>query len=63
VIAPIALPALSGPQAGPLGTVATMLVSMGFRSIEADRAVAAIAPTADGKTVEQLLREALSATA
>ncbi|MFO0713307.1 MAG: Holliday junction branch migration protein RuvA [Sandaracinus sp.] len=59
VIAPVALPGLSGP----LGTVATMLVSMGFRSIEADRAVAAIAPTADGKTVEQLLREALSATA
>ena len=59
VIAPAPLPALSGP----LGTVATMLVSMGFRSIEADRAVAAIAPTADGKTVEQLLREALSATA
>jgi Holliday junction resolvasome RuvABC DNA-binding subunit len=40
-----------------------MLVSMGFRSVEADRAVAAIAPTAEGKTVEQLLREALSATA
>ena len=59
VIAPVALPLLSGP----LGTVATMLVSMGFRSVEADRAVAAIAPTAEGKTVEQLLREALSATA
>lgn len=60
VIAPLApAPALSGP----LGTVATMLVSMGFRSVEADRAVAAIAATADGKTVEQLLREALSATA
>lgn len=58
VIAPVAAPIVSGP----LGTVATMLVSMGFRSVEADRAVAAIAPTAEGKTVEQLLREALSAT-
>jgi Holliday junction DNA helicase RuvA len=60
VIAPLAAMPL---PSGPLATVATMLVSMGFRSVEADRACAAIAPTADGKTVEQLLREALSATA
>jgi Holliday junction DNA helicase RuvA len=66
VTAPAMLAGLSGPGAfvtGPLGTVAAMLVSMGFRSLEADRAVAAIAPNADGKTVEQLLREALSTTA
>ncbi len=60
VIAPTAAPPIAS---GPLATVATMLVSMGFRSVEADRAVAAIGPTAEGKTVEQLLREALSATA
>lgn len=54
---------LRAPVGGPLATVSTMLVSMGFRSIEADRAVAAIAPSAEGKSVEQLLREALSATA
>jgi Holliday junction resolvasome RuvABC DNA-binding subunit len=34
---------------------------MGFRPQEADRAVAAIAKDAEGKSVEQLLREALAA--
>lgn len=46
---------------GPLQQTAAVLVSMGFRPQEADRAVAAIAKDAEGKPVEQLLREALSA--
>lgn len=48
---------------GPLGSVAGMLVSMGFRPSEADRAVAAIAPGAEGKDTGALLREALAALA
>lgn len=59
VAAPTTLPA---PRvSGPLGTVAGLLVSMGFRPSEADRAVAAIAPGADGKDTGVLLREALAA--
>lgn len=46
---------------GPLGGVAGMLVSMGFRPSEADRAVAAIATSAEGKDAGTLLREALAA--
>lgn len=46
---------------GPLGSVAGMLVSMGFRPSEADRAVAAIAPHAEGKDTGTLVREALAA--
>jgi Holliday junction DNA helicase RuvA len=46
---------------GPLQQAAAVLVSMGFRPQEADRAVAAIAKDAEGKSVEQLLREALAA--
>ncbi len=46
---------------GPLQQAAAVLVSMGFRPQEADRAVAAVAKDAEGKTVEQLLREALAA--
>ena len=60
----IVAPALDTSRAvpsGPLGSVAGMLVSMGFRPVEADRAIAAIAPHAEGKTVEHLLREALGA--
>lgn len=57
-----AMPATILP-AGPLAATASALVSMGFRPQEADRAVAAIAKDAEGKTVEQLLREALSAVA
>ena len=45
----------------PLGNVGGMLVSMGFRPSEADRAVAAIAKSADGKDPSVLLREALAA--
>lgn len=58
VLAPVASSPLTS---GPLGQVAGVLVSMGFRSVEADRAVAAIAKDAEGKTVEVLLREALAA--
>jgi Holliday junction DNA helicase RuvA len=57
IVAPLASPVASGP----LGQVGAMLVSMGFRGVEADRAIAAIAKDADGKTVETLLREALAA--
>ncbi len=45
---------------GPLGSVAGMLVSMGFRPSEADRAVAAIAAHAEGKETGTLVREALA---
>ena len=47
----------------PLGLVASALVNMGFKPVEADRAVAHVAPTADGKPIETLLREALSSLA
>ncbi|WP_053236187.1 Holliday junction branch migration protein RuvA [Sandaracinus amylolyticus] len=56
--APIAMP-IPIPS-GPLGQVASALVSMGFKPGEAERAVAAITPGADGKSVDVLLREALS---
>lgn len=55
---PIVSPAV---PSGPLQATVSALVSMGFRPQEAERAVAAIAKDAEGKTVEQLLREALSA--
>lgn len=55
VAAPVTVPS------GPLQQAAAVLVSMGFRPQEADRAVAAIAKDAEGKPVEQLLREALAA--
>jgi len=58
----VASPVIAAPRiAGPLGTVAGMLVSMGFRPSEAERAVAAIAKSADGKDASALLREALTA--
>lgn len=47
--------------AGPLGQVGTVLVGMGWKPHEAERAVASIAKTAEGKSVDVLLREALSA--
>lgn len=55
IAAPPALPA------GPLGQVTSVLVGMGFKPSEAERAVAAIAGAAEGKSVDALLREALSA--
>jgi Holliday junction DNA helicase RuvA len=58
----VAAPVIMAPRiTGPLGTVAGMLVSMGFRPSEAERAVAAIAKSADGKEASVLLREALAA--
>ena len=58
----VAAPVITTPRlTGPLGTVAGMLVSMGFRPSEAERAVAAIAKTAEGKEASVLLREALGA--
>ncbi len=52
-----ALPAPSGP----LGQVASLLISMGFKPSEAERAVAAIAKGSDDKSVDALLRDALAA--
>lgn len=49
------------PATGPLGQVSSMLVSLGFRPSEAERAIAAIAERADGKDTSALLREALAA--
>jgi len=57
VPAPIATPRFTGP----LASVAGVLVSMGFRPSEAERAVTAIAPHADGKDTGALIREALAA--
>lgn len=54
-------PTALGPvAAGPLATVVSALVSMGFRPAEAERAVATIAPDAKDKPVAELLREALA---
>lgn len=44
----------------PLMQVAALLVSMGFKPVEADRAVAAIAEDADGQPIESLLKRALA---
>ena len=57
-----AAPARSAPAAsyaGPLGTVHGALVGMGFKPGEAELAIQHIQPTADGKSAEALLREAL----
>jgi Holliday junction DNA helicase RuvA len=62
--APASLAPLPSPaQSGPLGQVAALLVSMGFKPVEADRAVAAVAKGAEGKGVDLLLREALASLA
>ena len=44
----------------PLMQVAALLVNMGFKPIEADRAVAAIADDADGQSIESLVKRALA---
>lgn len=54
-------PAPAPLPSGPLASAVSALISMGFRPAEADRAVAAVAKDADGKSVEQILREALAA--
>lgn len=46
---------------GPLAQVSSMLVSLGFRPSEAERAIAAIAEHAATKDTSALLREALAA--
>lgn|SRR5690606_18165627 len=48
------------PSSAPLMQLASVLVGMGFKPVEADRAVAAIAETAEGKPMEALLKDALS---
>lgn len=57
---PPGAPATPPAPDGPLAQVSAALVSMGFRPVEADRAVAAIAEDADGKDLETLLRDALA---
>lgn len=54
-----AAPMAASPSA-PLTQLASVLVGMGFKPVEADRAVAAIAETAEGKPMETLLKDALS---
>lgn len=46
---------------GPLAAAASALMAMGFRPHEAERAVAAVAQGSEGKSLEQLVREALAA--
>lgn len=44
----------------PLAQVAQMLVTMGFKPVEADRAVAAVADDAEGEPFETLMKRALA---
>ena len=53
-------PAAPSTDASALTTVAGILVSMGFKPHEADRAVAAVADDADDAPVETLLKRALA---
>ncbi len=55
-----ASPAPAIDASAPLIELANVLVGMGFKSTEADRAVAAIAETAEGKPMETLLKDALA---
>lgn len=48
---------------GPLGVVHGALVQMGYKPVEAERAVGSIQEAADGKQAEELLREALAVLA
>jgi Holliday junction DNA helicase RuvA len=57
---PSAPPAATTASTAPLTQLASVLVGMGFKPMEADRAVAAIAETAEGKPMETLLKDALS---
>jgi Holliday junction DNA helicase RuvA len=52
--------AASAADPAPLMQVAALLVNMGFKPVEADRAVAAIAEDADGQPIESLLKRALA---
>lgn len=51
--------AAAPPSSAPLTQLASILVGMGFKPVEADRAVAAIADTAEGKSMEALIKDAL----
>lgn len=53
-------PAANTASSAQLAQLASVLVGMGFKPAEADRAVAAIADTADGKPMEALIKDALS---
>ena len=57
----VASPIVAARATGPLGQVSSMLVSLGFRPSEAERAIAAIAERAEGKDTSALLKEALAA--
>jgi holliday junction DNA helicase RuvA len=55
------LPRASTPKLeGPLAQVAALLVQLGFKPQEAERAVAAIEDRADGRPTEALLKDALA---
>lgn len=53
-------PAPAPPPNGTLGTVVGVLVQMGYKQGEAERAVEPLVEQADGKSVEMLIREALA---
>ncbi len=55
-----AAPRATAPSGAPLTQIAGVLVSMGFKPTEADRAVAAIAEGSEGRTMEALLKDALA---
>jgi len=46
-------------EGAPLGQVAALLVQMGFKADQAERAVALVAAESEGQAVEELLRKAL----
>jgi Holliday junction DNA helicase RuvA len=52
--------AAAPPSSAPLAQIASVLVGMGFKPAEADRAVAAIAEGSDDKSMEALLKDALA---
>ena len=45
---------------GPLATVHAALVQLGYRPVDAERAISVVTAHAEGKAVEELLREALA---
>ncbi|QQR90741.1 MAG: Holliday junction branch migration protein RuvA [Myxococcales bacterium] len=54
---------INGKQDDPLRQLAEALMHMGYKRTQAVQAVSAIAPSADGKAMETLLREALATLA
>lgn len=63
--APLPAPAKAPPNVfnGTLGTVHSALVQMGFKPFEAETALQKLQASAEGKSAEELLREALAALA